>query len=454
MIACMAHRICLHLAYALFLVSGAARAADDNVRDKAPIVMESYVVDARKTEVLFKGTDISVCLDKDVYPVRDVNGSAWVVAIGGEDRTISAKHAAVNLKVTSSLKLTDISANIVGFSKLPGYSFANDPTVIQSKAMMRAAMTTAMLQGVAQDAQDLADTVGNVALGPSATFAAGDHQFGDMALLHTAQTTPAITHPVKAQAGSTSTYNPLVITTMNGADGNGLAELEDIHAAKVAEAQTKSSMEPLGRLTTMGFDAVIIDFSVSAAKPLQSPYLVTIARFHDTSAPPGTEQKLIFAKALNPIDTQTSHVHFSEEGFPFNYEMIDFQVHLYNRGVEIPTNLSPDRSDMTREEAFQFIKAEYVAAHKGDTRPPSPAMGKLPATLPTRLAAGDYGQTFYVRVSRDGLADAAFADGSCSKRIEDPFLESVVRSLRFKPALANGEPAIGVAALNLSKLQI
>jgi hypothetical protein len=119
-------------ACALFFVGGAARAAEDNVRNKPPVVMETYVVDVLKTEVLFKGTDISVCLDKDIYPVRDVNGSAWVVSIGGEDRTISAKHAAVNLKVTSSLKLTDVSANIAGFSKLPGYSYANDPTVIQS----------------------------------------------------------------------------------------------------------------------------------------------------------------------------------------------------------------------------------------------------------------------------------------------------------------------------------
>ena len=33
-------------------------------------------------------------------------------------------------------------------------------------------------------------------------------------------------------------------------------------------------------------------------------------------------------------------------------------------------------------------------------------------------------------------------------------MKSFVRSLRFKPALAHGEPVEGVAALNLSKLQI
>jgi hypothetical protein len=122
--------------------------------------------------------------------------------------------------------------------------------------------------------------------------------------------------------------------------------------------------------------------------------------------------------------------------------------------VEIPTNLSADRIDMTRDEAFQYVKMEYIAAHKGATRPPAPAMGKLPSELRTRLAAGSYGDTFYVKVSKDGMAEESFADATCSQKIQDPFLDSVVKSLRFKPALANGAPEEGVAALNLSKLQI
>jgi hypothetical protein len=137
-----------------------------------------------------------------------------------------------------------------------------------------------------------------------------------------------------------------------------------------------------------------------------------------------------------------------------NYELIEFQVHIYNRGVEIPTNMSIDRVDMSRDEAFEYIKSEYIGAHKGATRPPAVAMGKLPAELPTRIAAGKYGDTFFVKVSKEGLAVDTFADATCSKRIEDPFLDSVMQRLRFKPALANGEPTEGVAALNLSKLQI
>jgi len=109
---------------------------------------------------------------------------------------------------------------------------------------------------------------------------------------------------------------------------------------------------------------------------------------------------------------------------------------------------------MTRGEAFDYVKTEYISAHKGATRPPVPAMGKLPAGLPNKLATGNYGETFYVKVSKDGLAEASFADADCSKRIEDPFLDSVVTSLRFKPALDRGKPVEGISALNLSKLTI
>jgi hypothetical protein len=163
-------------------------------------------------------------------------------------------------------------------------------------------------------------------------------------------------------------------------------------------------------------------------------------------------QNLIFAKNLNPIDSHTNHVEFEVDGFPPNFELTDFQMHLYNRGVEVGTTVSPRRVELTRNEAFEYVKMEYIAAHRSDTLPPVAAMGLLPPELPTRLATGDYNATVYTKVSKDGLANEVFADAACSKRIEDPFLLAVIRSIRFKPALEKGRPAEGVASLNLSKL--
>jgi hypothetical protein len=95
---------------------------------------------------------------------------------------------------------------------------------------------------------------------------------------------------------------------------------------------------------------------------------------------------------------------------------------------------------------------EYIGAHQKDTLAATPAMAKLPADLPSRLAQGKYGTAFYVKVSKDGLADEAYADPACTRRINDPYLNSVVKRVRFKPALSSGKPVDGTATLNLGKL--
>jgi hypothetical protein len=165
-------------------------------------------------------------------------------------------------------------------------------------------------------------------------------------------------------------------------------------------------------------------------------------------------QNMVYAKALHPIDVHLSHVHFAQEGFPFGFEVVDFQLHLYNRGEEIATNVAADRVELTRDEAFEYVKMEYIGSHKGATLPAEPAMGKLPAELPAKLAQGQYKQTFYVKVSKDGLADEEYSDPACTRRIDDPYLDSVVKRIRFKPALNSGRPVDGFATVNLGKLAI
>jgi hypothetical protein len=201
-------------------------------------------------------------------------------------------------------------------------------------------------------------------------------------------------------------------------------------------------------------DAIDVEFDVRAGKPLQDPYVVTLTRFRARDAKPGMVQDLVFAQSLHPIDEHRSHVHFVEEGFPYGFEPLDFQLHIYNRGEEIASNVAADRVEMTREEAFEYVKIEYVGAHKNETLPAVPAMGKLPADLRTRLASGMYHGTVYVVVSKDGFADVPFLDPDCTRKSDDPYLVSLVQSLRFKPALDAGKPVEGIASLDLNKLAL
>jgi len=59
-----------------------------------------------------------------------------------------------------------------------------------------------------------------------------------------------------------------------------------------------------------------------------------------------------------------------------------------------------------------------------------------------------------VKVSKDGLADEAYTDPACTRRVDDPYLDSVVKRIRFKPALNSGRPVDGFATVNLGKLAI
>jgi hypothetical protein len=204
----------------------------------------------------------------------------------------------------------------------------------------------------------------------------------------------------------------------------------------------------------MGLDAMEIDFDVTSPKTLHNPYIVTMTKFHPAGSKPGLVKSLIYAQSLNPIDSRHSRVHFTETGFPFNYELVDFQLHIYDRGIEVATNLATDRVDLTRDEAFEYVKSEYIGAHRGANLPAVAVMGNLPADLPVKLNAGKYDKAFYVSVSKDGLATGAFADSGCRDRIADDYLDSVLSRIRFKPALADGKPVDAVAQLNLNKLTI
>jgi hypothetical protein len=361
---------------------------------------------------LFEGANIGVNLDKSVYPVRDVFGASWVIDINGQEKAVSAKEAPVDLKITPALKMTEQSATIAGFKREPGYSFANDPAVRLTRGMSVAADVNAGYQAAANQAS---------AVNPTAISA------------------------------SSPTSNA------GGADDAQVAAANAMSAAQISSANSGADASTAlqeKNATSEGYDAMNIEFEVSSAKPLADPYIVTMIKFHPKNSGPGIVQSMVYAKALNPIDDHPTKIKFAQEGFPFDYQVVDFQLHLYNHGIEVATNISPKRQEMTPEQAFEYVKTTYITAHKTSTLPASPVMGELPPDLSSQLAAGKYNEQIYVKVSKDGLADEAYSDAACTDKIADPYLETVVRSIRFKPALEQGKPVDGVATLNLSRLRV
>jgi len=100
------------------------------------------------------------------------------------------------------------------------------------------------------------------------------------------------------------------------------------------------------------------------------------------------------------------------------------------------------------------VRTKYIESHKGFTLPALPVMGDLPPDLHAHLAKGEYATPVYVRISKDGIADEAYSDPACTKPIDDPYLQSVIRSIRFKPALNQGVPVDSLGTVDVAKLRV
>jgi hypothetical protein len=370
-----------------------------------------------KTYTLFEGDNIMVGQANGLHTVRDVNGGSWVIVVDGEQQLVSAKNGPISMKVTPAEKLTDVTATISGLRSERGYTFANDPAVKLTKNLNNGAIVNIGEHTAANQST----AASNAAIAASNSGVNKNNGEGAQS--------PGNTSPSSNQAKVDSDNNQTYALNNAGGDLSYLGDGGD-------------------------YDALEVSFDITAAKELKEPYFVVITNFRDKDAPPGASQNLIYAKALEPVSGNVEHVKFEQGGFPLGYQLISFELHLYDNGVEVATNISPKRSTLSAEEAFNFVRTKYIGAHKGETLPASPVMGKLPDDFASHLAEGKYSAPIFVKVSKDGTANGAFSDASCTAKIDDTYLDSVVSGIRFKPALAQGNPVEGVASLNLSQLRI
>lgn len=322
---------------------------------------------------------------------------------------LPVNRASHNLKVSSALKLTSVSGSITNLKSERTYTPGNDPQMNRMKEMNRA---VAALEDNKALAIDRYSALSREIAGP----------YGDP--------TGALER-AKAEA-------------MDAFDSASILSNSALISGFDGKVQSDLAKEL--------YDAIEIKFELSAETPLNNPYILLVARFRERNAPPSTARNWIYAESLQPIDSKPVEFHRIKGGFPRGYILEDFKVHLYNRGEEVATNVSSKRVPLTREEAFEYVKIQYIASHKGATVPATPAMGKLPPDFNTRITGGQFNRTYYVKVSKDGVAEGAFMDAACKQRIEDAYLESVVNSIRFKPALEKGKPVSAVAPLKLDKL--
>ena len=380
-----------------------------------------------KTHTLFMGLDLSLEHEKTFHRVRDVSGDSFVITAKSAPVFLPVNRASHNLRVASVLKLTSVSATIASLSSERVYSPRNDPRMQRLKEMNRSSAALGDAQSLAIDKAAAATQ----AITPIYAGSGDSSGSGARAQEAAAQRNAQLADEAFASAEQLSIRADPAMASA------------DLYAGRIADD-----------LSAELFDAIEVNFELSSEMPLNNPYFLLVARFREPKAAQSTARNWIYAKSLDPIGSKPVKVHVMKAGFPPGYLLEEFKVHLYNRGDEVATNVSTKRVPLTRDEAFEYVKIQYLSSHKAATLPATPVMGKLPADLNVRLTGGQLNQTYFVKVSKDGNAGEAFLDESCSQKVEDLYLESVLKSIRFKPALEKGKPVDDVARLKLDDLPL
>lgn len=372
----------------------------------------AVAAEGTKAYTLFEGDNITVGQGTEMHPVRDVNGGSWVIVVNGKEVLVSATSGPINMKVTPVQKLSDISVTLANAKAERAYTYQNDPAVRLTRSMSQGAVTSAGYQAAVSQA---AAAQSGAIMAPSAN----------------SSTNPSNTGNVSVNSATVADQSMKMATNGPGADLR--------FGANEAEGD---------------FDALDVSFEISSSTPLRSPYIVTMTRIHETGSPAGSFRNVVSARALEPVTLKAAKVHYQQAGFPPGYQLEDHEIHLYDNGREVATNLSPKRQVLTFDQAFAYVHDKYIETHKTATLPAVAVMGDLPHDFPTQVATGKYAAPVYVTVSKEGLGQEAFSDLACKNRTDDPYLETVVHGIRFQPALEAGKPVDGVVSLDLKKLRM
>jgi len=384
-----------------------------------------------KPYVLFMSTDVAVEQDKQLYPIKDVTGRMFIISVKGQQVAVPMTGIPHKLEFQHALTLARASASLTGLESGRAYTPGNDP-------MMKRQREAVLAEAVMGDAASLAE--GKMIAGLNNHYLAvnADARGPDGS-------------PVSGAAASAAAIQ-----------ANGAADAAAAFSAMNMAEDLRSSALTSGAFAQLAaesdqqqelFDAVEVRFDVSSPYLLPKPYVVVITRFHTRDDRPGQARNAVFAKALEPIGSRPTKVDLLHGGFPRGFEIEELQVHLYNDGEEVPTEIAQKRVPLSREDAFEYLKIDYFRGHKRETVLASPAVGRPDPVDINRLGPKRAKATYYVQVDKDGRPHGVFADEDCAQPA-DEMVAHFAGGILFFPALDQGKPVDGVARLVFARVDL
>jgi len=209
---------------------------------------------------------------------------------------------------------------------------------------------------------------------------------------------------------------------------------------------TESAVDTGGPGTFDAFEAI---FTVSAPQRIDNVVGVLRLFVRDPARPANAAPVHRFFR-IREIGPEPRKITVAQERLPRGFAEDEFTIHLFAGGVELPSNTSKSRVDVTVAEAHQFLVLQHMQRNKGGNT--------SVAIIPTLLDPGL--RSLITPEHRNALVDVAVdADGNVSKAEplppgSDPVpadLAAALRQVRFLPPLVNGLPVEGRGSFALSE---
>jgi hypothetical protein len=378
---------------------------------------ETTKPDAAHELVLFMGLDLSVKEGKRFYQVEDVDGSEFVISVDGKNKFVRTRMQSNNLKIGRDLKIAPVSVQLDDMEGQAGYTPAADPRLKFDRRSGAAIGAEAASRLAEYNVTEITDTLSKI--NPAYD---GSNRKGQL-------------------------------EAAREVEQSNLARA-DYHLSSDYSSTPSMANDLAKELDEGNFDMVDVSFRISSPEPLDDPYMVVLVEFQPRGAKPGESSLLIHAKALDPIDTKPKYIRVREGGMPVGFKFLRHEVHIYNRGREVATNVSSKRVELTREEARLYLVIEHIGANKGATQVAEAVRGSLSPAIRSRLRPDQLENVSYVRVSKDGVPLGVYVDESASLPVSDEDLVAAVKDAFFKPALHDGKPVDGVVRVRLGELTL
>jgi hypothetical protein len=373
--------------------------------------------EAPPTHVLFMGADISVEQARGLHPLKAATDHALIVQMDGKPLEIPHRRV-TDIRIKDVLKLSDRSVGIEGLKAERAYSEGNDPFDELVRSTTLAAGESAVAD-LAQAERVRADM--SVAGAGAALASAGNPQ-------DRAAAAQSLAEAQARQSAAEQAVNRAL-------DGGYNSSLVDRARGAAGEEM---------------FDAIRFGFEVRSERDLAQPYYALVALIREKDSRTKEARKWTYVKPLGPITAGSSRkVRVLQGGLPPGYVLESWEVHVYDRGEELATNLSRKRVEVTEAEAQEFLIFEYIADNRGRTLPAGLLNPVLAEAARAALTPDQARRSWHVRVDKGGRVTAVYLDADGRHPATDAGLVAVLKTLRFKPALAAGKPAESLLSLKL-----